>query len=114
MTHRPCAAGDEHDLALERARLQPARSVLGHRQGAVCRHGRDTEAGTYIEADPVGESDDAFGRQVGVLLGGAGGPFVTGQVHPDPVADQQAAHSLTDGVDHACAVLVGDDLLKRR
>ena len=35
------------------------------------------------------------------------GPFVAGQIDPDPVADSQVADPVADGVDHAGAVLVG-------
>ncbi len=106
VTHRPSAASHEHDLALQGARLQPARSVLGHRQGPVGGHGGDAEAGPDVEADAVGEPDDAFGGQVGVLLRSAGWPLVAGKIDPDPVTNSQVADPFADGVDHTSAVLV--------
>jgi hypothetical protein len=75
-------------------------------------HGGDAQAGADVEADAIGEPDDAFGGQIGVLLRRAGRPFVASKVDPDPVAKRQTFNSLANGVDNAGAVLVGSDLCK--
>ena len=49
-----------------------------------------------------------------VLLRGAGGPLVAGEIHPDAITHREVLDALPERVDHTRTVLVGSYLRKRR
>ena len=79
----------------------------------MCRHGWYAKAGAYVEARVCGEAYAARG-QVRVLLRGAGGPLVAGEIHPDAITHREVLDALPERVDHTRTVLVGSYLRKRR
>ena len=73
----------------------------------MCRHGWYAKAGAYVEARVCGEAYGAARGQVRVLLRGAGGPLVAGEIHPDAITHREVLDALPERVDHTHTVLVG-------
>ena len=77
-------------------------------------HGWYTEAGADVEGRACGKAYDPVSRQVCVLLRGAGGPLMAGEIHPDAITDGKVVDALPERVNHTRTVLVRSYLRKWR
>ena len=67
-----------------------------------------------VEAGAIGKSHNPVSGQVRVLLRGARGPLVAGQIHPDSIPYGKINDPLPDRVDDTRAVLIRSHLRERR
>src|SRR4029453_7196655 len=80
----------------------------------MSRHRRYTQAGADIKAGTSGKSNDPVRGEVCVLLRGARGPLMAGEIHPDAISHGKVSNPLAECIDHASAVLIRSHLRKRR
>src|SRR5918994_7023382 len=110
---RPRSPCHHHGPVEERTGLKPHRAVLGNRQRAVGGHTRDADARAELEVRRSREREGPYGRDDGVLLGGATGwAAVPGEGDPDAIAQADADDSGPDPVDDPGAVVVRDRRLR--
>ncbi len=103
------ATGHQNGPALQGARSETHRTVLGHRQAPVRSQERDAQARAHVVRRHVREEHHVPGRHDGVLLGRAAGRTLVRRLpDPHPEALQRRLDALTDRVDHAGPVLIGD------
>jgi hypothetical protein len=89
--------------------MQTSWTVIGDGQRAVGGGGGDPDAGAELEVRGIRQREGAFGRDEGVILGGAAGwAAVASERDPDALADAEPFDAGAELVDDSGAVVVRD------
>jgi hypothetical protein len=75
-------------------------------------HGWYTEAGADVESRACGKAYDPVSGQIRVLLRGAGGPLMAGEIHPDAITHGKVVDVIPERIDDTRTVLVRSYLWK--
>jgi len=114
MAYRSRAPRNQHGLTVESSRYERPRAELRDGEAAVRGQSRDAETRSNVHRRRIWQSHRLAARDDDKLLCRAVCTLPRRLPNPDALSDSAFRDAIADGVDRPSAVLVGDELRKRK